>query len=226
MVTDEENPAMGWRSLRVGLDRPALLRRQLRALLLAAGGRPLSVMFPMVATVSEFRAAKALLLAEARRVRPAPERLRIGTMLEIPALMWQLRELLPEADFVSVGSNDLLQFLFAADRGTPSLYDRYDFLSRPMLDLLEQLVIAATATGTPVSLCGEVASRPLEALVLAALGIRTLSMPASGILPIKAMLAQVDLKAFQSVLLSIRRGGDAGLREAITTWARESGIVA
>ncbi|HYZ24306.1 MAG TPA: phosphoenolpyruvate--protein phosphotransferase [Rhodopila sp.] len=226
MVTDEENPAMGWRSLRVGLDRPALLRRQLRALLLASGGRALSVMFPMVATVSEFRAAKALLLAEARRVRPAPERLQIGTMLEIPALMWQLQELLPEADFVSIGSNDLLQFLFAADRGTPSLYDRYDFLSRPVLDLLEQLVVAATATGTPVSLCGEVASRPLEALVLAALGIRTLSMPASGILPLKAMLAQVDLKAFQSVLLSIRRGGDVGLREAVTTWARETGIVA
>ena len=113
----EENPAMGWRSLRIGLDRPALLRRQLRALLLAAGGRPLSVMFPMVATVAEFRAARALLLAEARRVRPAPERLSIGTMLEVPALMWQLDELLREVDFVSVGSNDLLQFLFAADRG-------------------------------------------------------------------------------------------------------------
>ena len=114
---EEENPAMGWRSLRIGLDRPALLRRQLRALLLAAGGRPLSVMFPMVATVAEFRAARALLLAEARRVRPAPERLSIGTMLEVPALMWQLDELLREVDFVSVGSNDLLQFLFAADRG-------------------------------------------------------------------------------------------------------------
>ena len=96
---EEENPAMGWRSLRIGLDRPALLRRQLRALLLAAGGRPLSVMFPMVATVGEFRAARALLLAEARRVRPAPERLSIGTMLEVPALMWQLDELLREVGF-------------------------------------------------------------------------------------------------------------------------------
>jgi phosphotransferase system enzyme I (PtsP) len=116
---NEENPAMGWRSLRIGLDRPALLRRQLRALLLAAGGRRLTVMFPMVATVAEFRAARALLLAEAARVRPAPERLEIGTMLEIPALMWQLPELLREVDFISVGTNDLLQFLFAADRGTP-----------------------------------------------------------------------------------------------------------
>jgi phosphotransferase system enzyme I (PtsP) len=224
-TNDEENPAMGWRSLRVGLDRPALLRRQLRALLLAANGRDLSVMFPMVATVAEFRAARALLLAEAKRVKPAPEKLRIGTMLEVPALMWQLDDLFAEADFVSVGSNDLLQFLFAADRGSPSLYDRYDFLSRPMLDLLEQLVVAGEAAGIPISLCGEAASRPLEALVLVALGIRTLSMPAIGILPIKSMLAQVDLALFQPVLASIRRGGDFGLRDALATWARENGVL-
>jgi phosphotransferase system enzyme I (PtsP) len=225
-VSSEENPAMGWRSLRVGLDRPALLRRQLRALLLAAGGRPLSVMFPMVATVAEFRAAKALLVAEARRVRPCPGELRIGTMLEIPALMWQLPDLLKETDFISVGSNDLLQFLFAADRGTPSLYDRYDFLSPPVLDILEQLVGAAGAAGVPVSLCGEAGSRPLEALVLAALGITTLSMPASGILPIKAMFSQVDLMSFRAVLTAIRRGGGAGLRGSVATWAREQGVLA
>ncbi len=204
-INEEENPAMGWRSLRVGLDRPALLRRQLRALLLAAGGRELSVMFPMVATVGEFRAAKALLLAEAKRVRPAPGHLRIGTMLEVPALMWQLPDLLKEVDFVSVGTNDLLQFLFAADRGTPSLFERYDFLSQPVLDIMEQLAVAADAASVPVSVCGEAASRPLEALTMAALGIRHLSMPASAILPIKAMFAQVDLKAFQPVLAAIRR---------------------
>ena len=224
-VSEEENPAMGWRSLRVGLDRPALLRRQLRALLLAAGGRHLSVMFPMVATVAEVRAAKGLLQAEAKRVRPAPETLRIGTMLEVPALMWQLPELVKEADFISIGSNDLLQFLFAADRGTPSLYDRYDFLSQPMLDLVEQLVVAAKAASVPISVCGEVASRPLEALVLAALGVTTLSMPASGILPIKAMFAQVDLRSFRSVLTAIRRSGGFGLRESVATWAREQAIV-
>src|SRR4051812_23466547 len=175
-VTEEENPAMGWRSLRVGLDRPALLRRQLRALLLAAGGRDLSVMFPMVATVSEFRTAKSLLMAEARRIRPSCGKLRVGTMLEVPALMWQLPDLLKEVDFISVGSNDLLQFMFAADRGTPSLYGRYDFLSQPMLDAIEQLSVAASAASVPVSLCGEAASRPLEALVTAALGVTTLSM--------------------------------------------------
>jgi phosphotransferase system enzyme I (PtsP) len=224
-VVEEENPAMGWRSLRVGLDRPALLRRQLRALLLAAGGRHLSVMFPMVATVAEFRAAKGLLQAEAKRVRPAPETLRIGTMMEVPSLMWQLPELVKETDFISIGSNDLLQFLFAADRGTPSLYDRYDFLSQPMLDLVDQLVAAAGAASVPVSICGEVASRPLEALVLAALGVTTLSMPASGILPIKAMFAQVDLRSFRSVLTAIRRSSGFGLREPVATWAREQAIV-
>jgi len=225
-VNEEENPAMGWRSIRIGLDRPALLRRQLRALLLAAGGRPLSVMFPMVATVAEFRAAKALLMAEVRRVRPAPARLSVGTMLEVPALLWQMNDLLKEVDFISVGSNDLLQFIFAADRGTPSLYERYDLLSQPMLDLLEQLVVKADAAGVPISLCGEAASRPLEALVLTALGFRSLSMPASGVLPVKALLAAVDLAAFRPVLTSIRRAGSGlgSLREPIITWARERGL--
>ena len=222
-VNEEENPAMGWRSIRIGLDRPALLRRQLRALLLAANGRPLSVMFPMVATVAEFRTAKGLLLAEAKRIQPAPERLSVGTMLEVPALMWQLPDLLREVDFISVGSNDLLQFLYAADRGTPSLYNRYDILSRPMFDLLEQLLTAAAAAGVPVSLCGEAASRPLEALAFAGLGMSTLSMSASGILPVKALLAEVDLAAFRPVLASIRRGAPS-LREPIATWARERGL--
>ncbi len=228
--TEEENPAMGWRSLRIGLDRPALLRRQLRALLLAAGGRELSVMFPMVATVAEFLAARALLEAEARRVRPAPRRLHIGTMLEVPALLWQLPALLEHADFVSIGSNDLLQFVFAADRGTPALANRYDLLSQPMFDLLEQVLSAAGAArggkGVPVSLCGEAAARPLEALALVGLGMTTLSMPASGILPVKAMLAQLDLVSFRPVLAAIRRGGADGtsLREPIAAWAREQGL--
>ena len=222
----EENPAMGWRSLRVGLDRPASLRRQLRALLLAAGGRALSVMFPMVATVGEFRAARALLLAEAARMRPAPARLEIGAMLEVPALLWQLRPLLAEADFISIGSNDLMQFLFAADRGTPALADRYDLISPPVLDLLDQVVAAARAAGRAVSVCGEAASRPLEAVVLAALGITSLSMPASSILPVKALLAESDLRAIGAMLDSLRAAadGDASLREPLAAWMRERGI--
>ena len=222
----EENPAMGWRSIRVGLDRPALLRRQLRALLLAAGGRPLSVMFPMIATVAEFRAARALLEAEARRMRPAPQSLSIGAMLEVPSLLWQLPALLRAVDFLSIGSNDLLQFLFAADRGTPGLAARYDLLSAPVLDMLENLIGAADAAGVPLSLCGEAAARPLEALTLVALGMPCLSMPAPAVLPIKAMLARADLGAFRRVLTTIRRNGaEAGsLREPIAAWAREHGM--
>lgn len=221
---------MGWRSLRVGLDRPALLRRQLHALLIAAAGRPLTIMFPMVATVGEFRAARALLLAEAKRVQPAPERLSIGTMLEVPALLWQLDELFQEVDFVSLGSNDLMQFLFAADRSAPLLFERYDFLSQPVLDLLDELLTVARAAkggaGVPVSLCGEAASNPLDAMTLVALGLTTLSMSAAGVLPVKALLAQLDLVAFRPVLASIRRGasGASSLRESIASWAREHGL--
>ena len=226
-MPEEENPAMGWRSLRIGLDRPALLRRQLRALLLAAAGRPLSIMFPMVATVAEFRQARGLLMAEASRMRPGPSELRVGTMLEVPALLWQLPALLEEADFVSIGSNDLMQFMFAADRGSPALAGRYDLLSPSMLNALQHLAVAGRTAGKPISLCGEAASRPLEALVLAALGITTLSMPGSSILPIKAMFASVDLGAFRSVLAALRRNGDreASLREPIDTWVREHGVL-
>jgi len=222
----EENPAMGWRSLRVGLDRPALLRRQFRALLLAAGPRRLSVMFPMVATVAEFAAAKALLQAESARVRPAPERLEIGTMLEVPALLWQLDALLAQVDFISIGSNDLLQFLFAADRGAPALAGRYDILAPPVLDLLEMVVGRAAAAGTALSVCGEAAGQPLIALVLAALGFRSLSMNASSVLPVKAALAAADLAAFRAVLETARRqaGGVASLREPLAGWAREQGL--
>jgi phosphotransferase system enzyme I (PtsP) len=222
---EEENPAMGWRSLRVGLDRPALMRRQLRALLLAAQGRTLSVMFPMVATVAEFRAARDLLMAEAARVRPAPERLMVGSMVEVPALLWQLPALMAEADFVSIGSNDLMQFLFAADRGTPGLAGRYDFLSPPVLDALDQVCAAAAATGTEVSLCGEHAGRPLEAMVLAALGITTLSMPAASLLRLKAAFASVQLAELRAVLTAARRNaaGEASLRAPLLSWAREHG---
>ncbi len=227
---EEENPAMGWRSLRVGLDRPAILRRQVRALLLAAAGRDLSVMFPMVATVAEFRAARAVLLAEARRVRPAPGRLSIGAMLEVPALLWQLDTLLEEADFLSIGSNDLMQFLFAADRGSPAMAGRYDLLSPPVFDLLEQVARRAAAArggrGVPVSLCGEAAGRPAEAMALVGIGITSLSMPASGLFPVKAMLADLDLGAFRAVLTALRRGADgaASLREPLLAWARERGL--
>jgi phosphotransferase system enzyme I (PtsP) len=224
--SDEENPAMGWRSLRVALDRPAILRRQLRALLLGAQGRPLTVMFPMVATVEEFRAARDLLDAEAARIRPTPEILEAGTMLEVPALLYQLPCLLAEADFISVGTNDLLQFLFAADRGTPELADRYDVLSAPVLELLERLASACAEAGVPLSICGEAASRPLDALAFAAIGVTTLSMSGNAILPVKALLAAADLTTLRPVLRELRRAGAAGgsIRDPLTSWAREHGL--
>ena len=223
----EENPAMGWRSLRIGLDRPALLRRQLRALLLAAAGRPLSVMFPMVATLAEFRAAKALLLAEAARVRPEVAQLSVGTMIEVPSLLFQLPALMADADFVSIGSNDLMQFLFAADRGTPALANRYDLLNPAVLDVLATIENTARAAGVEVSVCGEHASRPLEAMVLAALGITALSMPAASLLRIKAMMAEVDLIELRGLLAQLRRNdrGAPSLREPLATWAREHGHI-
>ncbi len=223
---DEENPAMGWRSLRVGLDRPAILRRQLRALLLGAQGRPLCVMFPMVATVEEFRAARDLLEAEAARIRPAPESLEAGTMIEIPSLLFQLPGLLAEADFVSVGTNDLMQFLFAADRGTPGLADRYDTLSAPVLEMLEKLASACAEAGVSLSVCGEAAGRPLDALAFAAIGITTLSMSGNAILPVKALLVEADLNAFRPILRELRRAGAAGgsIREPLAAWAREHGL--
>ena len=223
----EENPAMGWRSLRIGLDRPALLRRQLRALLLAAGGRPLSVMFPMVATVGEFRAARHLLLAEAARVRPSPARLQVGSMIEVPSLLYQLPALMAEADFVSIGSNDLMQFLFAADRGAPALANRYDLLSGPALDAIATVQQAAETAGVAVSVCGEHASRPLEALALAAIGVMSLSMSAGSLLRQKAMFAQADLSELRGLLGALRRHdhGAVSLRDPIAAWAREHGLI-
>ncbi len=222
----EENPAMGWRSLRVGLDRPAILRRQLRALLLGAQGRPLSIMFPMVATVEEFRAARDLLDAEAARIRPAPENIEAGTMLEVPALLFQLPGLLAEADFVSVGTNDLMQFLFAADRGTPDLADRYDTLSAPVLEMVERLVEACNHAQVPLSICGEAAGRPLDALAFAAIGVTSLSMSGNAILPVKALLVETDLNLLRPILRELRRAGAAGgsIREPLTAWAREHNL--
>lgn len=217
---------MGWRSLRVGLDRPAVLRRQLRALLLGAARRPVSIMFPMVATLGEFRQAKALLLAEAARIVPPPTHVRVGTMLEVPALLWQVPALLAECDFVSIGSNDLLQFIFAADRGTPALAERYDLLSAPMLSVLEEVSREAAATGKPLSLCGEAAARPLDAAVLLALGITQLSMSASSVLAVKESLRALDLVAFRPFLEALRRtaAGYGSLREPIAAWARDHGL--
>ena len=201
----EDNPAMGWRALRMALDRPTILRGQLRALIAAAAGRPLHLMFPMVAEVAELDAAKRLLDMEleraARRGAELPERIEVGAMLEVPSLFWQLQALLQRVAFISVGSNDLLQFLFACDRGNPALVDRYDVLSPPALELL--LATWSTAAGPPacaLSVCGEMASRPLEAMALIGLGVRQLSLAPSEIGPVKAMLRSLDAGRLENYL--------------------------
>ncbi len=200
----EENPALGWRAIRIGLDRPALLRHQLRALLTAAAGRSLRVMFPMVAEVAEFKRARALVDKELARLakfgKPAPARLEVGTMLEVPSLVWQLDTLLPLVDFVSVGSNDLMQFLFATDRGNPRVANRYDLLSPAVLSFLRFIVIKCRDHNVPVTLCGEMSGKPLEAMALVGLGFRRISMSPAAIGPVKMMTRSLDADALETFM--------------------------
>ncbi len=226
--SEEGNPAMGWRAIRIGLDRPALLRMQLRALLQAAAGRTLHVMFPLIAEVAEFDAARALLDKEAARLerlgRPLPETLRAGVMLEVPALAWQLPALLERVDFVSVGSNDLMQFLFASDRGSPRLAGRYDMLSPGMLSFLRHLVRCCDDAGVPISLCGETAGRPLEAMALVAVGLRNLSMPPSAVGPVKMMVRSLDVSALGRCVEPLYELSDHSLRGRLRDFARDHRI--
>lgn len=221
----EDNPALGWRAVRMGLDRPALLRLQLRALISAAGGRELRVMFPLVASVEEFRAARALVDTEVawaeKRGRPAPASLRVGAMIEAPSLLWHLDALLPMTDFVSVGTNDLMQYMFAADRGNPRVSERYDLLSPPALRALAQIQDACVETGTPVSVCGEMAGRPLEAFALVALGYDRLSMPPAGVGPVKRMVLSCDREAARRGVAGLLKGSSGSLRNEIETLARK-----
>jgi len=200
----EENPAMGWRAIRLGLDRPALLRTQARALLKAAAGRELTLMFPMITEVSEFQRAKSIVARERAHLErhgyPAASNVRLGAMIEVPSLLWQLDELLAAVDFVSVGSNDLLQFMTATDRGNTRLASRFDALSPAFLRALKSLLSKAGEASKPVTLCGEMAGRPLEAMTLFALGFRALSMAPSAIGPVKAMLVELDLNPVERLL--------------------------
>ncbi|MHB8284119.1 MAG: phosphoenolpyruvate--protein phosphotransferase [Caulobacteraceae bacterium] len=224
----EDNPALGWRAVRLGLDRPALMRMQLRALISAAAGRDLNIMFPLVASVDEFRQARALVDREMawalRRGRPVPAQLRVGVMIETPALVWHLDALLPMTDFVSVGTNDLMQYMFAADRGNPRVSERYDLLSPPALRALKTIADACSASGTPASICGEIAGRPLEAFALISLGFSRLSMPPAGIGPVKAMVLSLDREAGLRGLSTIIKGSGGTVRNEIETLARKLNV--
>ncbi|PHQ66839.1 MAG: phosphoenolpyruvate--protein phosphotransferase [Sneathiella sp.] len=225
----EENPAMGWRAIRIGLDRPALLRSQLRALVRAAAGRDLSLMFPMIAEVSEFIEAKAILNKEIERAAEkaggAPRTVKVGTMLEVPSIIWQLEHLLKEVDFVSVGSNDLMQFFFAVDRGNPKINDRYDTLSPSLLKLLRKIVVDCEAAKVPVSVCGDMAGRPLEAMALLGLGYRNFSMSAETLGRVKEMALSVDIEKLQDFVCGFCDSRDHSVREQLRSFAQDHGIV-
>ncbi|MCP1336137.1 phosphoenolpyruvate--protein phosphotransferase [Futiania mangrovi] len=225
----EDNPALGWRAIRMALDRPALLRYQIRALLEAAGGRALWLMFPMVADVTEFDAARALVDHELGRLdrfgKPRPADLKVGAMLEVPSLAMRIRAMAGRADFISVGSNDLLQFYFAADRGNPRLAGRYERLSPAALGLLRHIVTEAEAAGIPVSLCGEMAGRPLEAMALVALGFRALSMPAAAIGPVKLMVRSLTIATAERFILDRLTSPAATIRRELEEFAFHEGVI-
>jgi phosphotransferase system enzyme I (PtsP) len=227
---EEENPALGWRAIRLGLDRPGLLRSQIRALLRAAGGRELRIMFPMIAVVDEFDKARALVEMELTHLRrhghPLPERVEVGTMLEVPALLFQLDDLLQRVDFLSVGSNDLMQFLYAADRGNRLVSARFDPLAAPVLRALREIADKARAHGKPLTLCGELASDPIGALALATIGYRSLSLTPSAIGPVKALLLELDCGKAGEMLLPLldKPIGSVSIRKQLEDYAAAEGL--
>lgn len=222
---DEPNPAMGWRAIRVGLDKPGILRMQLQALMRAANGRPLYVMFPFVAQYEEYTRARAevdkALERERRLGHPLPSKIEVGAMLETPSLGFAPRKFFEEVDFISIGGNDLKQFFFAADRENERVRRRYDTLNVSFLSFLEQIVERCADSNTPVSFCGEDAGRPVEALCLAAIGLRRLSMRPASIGPVKSLLRRSNLDELRKVIAETRHRGAMSVRPAVMEWLRE-----
>ncbi len=225
----EENPALGWRAIRIALDRPALLRYQVRALLMASAGRTLRVLLPMVSDVDEFNRARALVDRELERARlmnlTRPTQVLVGAMLEVPALAFMLPQLMRSADFVSIGSNDLLSLAFAVDRTNPRVARRYDSLNPASLTLIRLIVQSAAENSGDLSLCGEMAGRPLDAMALLGLGIRTLSMQPGQIGPIKMMIRSLNLGEVAAFTDRLCGRTDHSLRTRLSAFAAERGIV-
>jgi len=225
----DENPAMGWRAIRIALDRPAMLRHQLRALLRAASGRRLKVMFPMIAETGELDQARGVLDLELERARARggklPEKIEVGVMFEVPSLLWELPALLGKIDFLSVGTNDLVQFLFAADRGNPRLAERYDALSLPVMRVLGEVVRACATAKVPLALCGEMAGQPLDAMALVGLGFRSLSMAPSSIGPVKAMIRSLEMAPLEGLLAELGNVPSRGWRGRMRNFAHDHGVL-
>lgn len=226
----EENPALGWRAIRIGLDRPGLLRAQLRSMLKAAKDHDLRIMFPMVATVDEFDRAKAIVEREIHHLERyghgLPRSIKLGVMIEVPSLLFEIDEICKRADFLSVGSNDLMQFLFAADRENPMMAARFDPLSPACLRALKKIAEAGTRMSIPVTLCGELGGRPIEAMTLIGLGYRSLSMSPASIGPVKAMLIELNAATIAENLEKLldQSNGVATLRPQIESFAQSHGI--
>ena len=225
--TEEPNPAMGWRAIRVGLDKRGVMRMQLQALIRAAEGRPLTVMFPFIAQLEEFISAREALLLEMHREKSLnhvlPESLKIGAMLETPSMAFAPRRFFELADFISIGGNDLKQFFFAADRENERVRRRYDTLNVSFLSLIEQIVDRCAETNTPVSFCGEDAGRPIEAMCFAAMGLRKLSMRPASIGPVKHLLRRTDLDEARAVIDAARTSGAQSVRPAVMDWLKRRG---
>ena len=225
---EEENPAMGWRATRICLDRPGILRTQLRALIGAASGQHLHVMFPFIAQVSEYDAAQKLFRQEwelaIAKGQEMPLSYRTGVMVEIPSLLWQLPQIMDRVDFVSIGSNDLMQFLFACDRGASHMTDAYDTLSPVMLRVVRQIIEAANKYDVEVSFCGEMARRPLDAMALIGVGARSLSVSASALGPLKAMIRSMDVEQVTAYMQYLADSDDASLRHFLSAYAKDHGI--
>ncbi len=224
----EENPALGWRSIRIALDRPGLFRTQIRALLAASAGRELRLMLPFLTQVSEFIEARKLIdkdLAHLRRHhRPGPSKIALGAMVEVPAILWQLDELLCRVDFISVGSNDLLQFIFAADRSNNRVSGRFDVLCPAALRVLRLIVVQAEKHKVPVTLCGEMAGRPIEAMALIGIGFRSISMAPASVGPVKAMILSLSAAEIQRYVLDLLDHGREDIRDRLKDFARAHDI--
>lgn len=219
---DEPNPAMGWRAIRVGLDKPGVLRMQLQALIRAHSGRPMTVMFPFISEHGEFMEARSHVMRELHREQslghPVPSKVEIGAMLEMPSLAYAPDAFFELADFISIGGNDLKQFFFAADRENERVRRRYDTLNSSFLTFLQFVVARCAAAGTRLSFCGEDAGRPIEAVAFAAIGIRNLSMRPASIGPVKELLRRVDLSEALRVINTARTNGAETIRPALTEW--------
>ncbi len=224
---DEPNPALGWRAIRVGLDKSGVLRMQLQALIRGAAGRPLTVMFPFVAQFDEFKTAREYLLRELDREEKLghtlPSSVEIGAMLETPSLAFAPRQFFEMADFISIGGNDLKQFFFAADRENERVRRRYDTLNVSFLTFIEQIANRCDDTDTPVSFCGEDAGRPVEALCFAAMGLRSLSMRPASVGPIKSLLRSVNLTEVRGVIDESIANGDQSVRPSVLDYLARQG---